>query len=356
MSEKVKLSLLDKYLPVWIGLSMGFGIFLGYFAPNFSVWLDQIRIDTVSLPIALGLLWMMYPVLAKVKYEKLGEVTKDWKVFSFTLFINWVIAPFFMFGLAKLLLHNYPEYQIGLILVGIAPCIAMVLIWNLLAGGDNEKAAILVAINSIFQIFFYSIYAYFLISSSINITMWDVAKNVLFYLGIPLAAGFLTRIILTRVKGYEWYDQKFIKKLGPTALLGLLFTIVIMFAMQGEKIIAQPLDILLIAIPLTLFFIVMFALSFISSWLLKFKYKDTITIAFTGSSNNFELAIAVAVSVFGISSKQALATTVGPLVEVPILLGLVYLAKWLKNKMFKDEVISLEKMTQPTTTTKVDSE
>jgi ACR3 family arsenite transporter len=251
-----------------------------------------------------------------------------------------------MLGLTKLFLRNYPEYQVGLILVGIAPCIAMVLIWNLLAGGDNEKAAILVAINSLLQIFLYSLYAYFLISSSIEISMWDVAKNVLFYLRIPLVAGFLTRLILTRVKGYEWYDQKFIKKLGPTALIGLLFTIVVMFSMQGEKIIEQPLDILLISVPLLIFFVLMFTISFITSWLLKFKYKDTVTIAFTSASNNFELAIAVAVGVFGISSMQALATTVGPLIEVPILLALVYLAKWLQKKMFKEDVILSEKSLQ----------
>ncbi len=235
--ESKKLSILDKYLPIWIGLTMVIGVLIGNFAPQIAIWIDSVRLGSVSIPIAAGLLWMMYPVLAKVKYEKMRAVTKDWKVFLYSLILNWAVGPFLMFGLAKLFLANYPEYQIGLILVGIARCIAMVLIWNMLAGGNNEKAAILVAINSILQIFLYSVYAYFLIESSIDITMWSVAKNVLVYLGIPLAAGILTRFLFVKLKGMEWYEKKFMPKLSPTAMVGLLFTIIVMFAMQGENII-----------------------------------------------------------------------------------------------------------------------
>ncbi|MHA1400686.1 MAG: ACR3 family arsenite efflux transporter [Candidatus Heimdallarchaeaceae archaeon] len=338
MEQQKKLSLLDKYLPIWIGLTMVLGVLLGYFFPNLAVWLDSVRIDTVSVPIAIGLLWMMYPVLAKVQYEKLSKVTRDWKTFSYSIFLNWAIGPFLMFGLAKLFLRNYPEYQIGLILVGIARCIAMVLIWNLLAGGNNEKAAILVALNSIMQIFLYTLYAYMLIGTGLEISMWNIAKSVLIYLGIPLLAGFLTRISLRKTKGAKWYEEKFIPKLSPTAMIGLLFTIIIMFAMQGETIIANPLDILIIAIPLTFYFAIMFIFSFGSSWLLKFRYQESVTIAFTAASNNFELAIAVAVGLFGISSKQALATTVGPLIEVPVLLALVYFAKWTRKKLFASDL------------------
>jgi len=335
--ESEKLSILDKYLPIWIGLTMVSGVLIGNFAPQIAVWIDSVRLGSVSIPIAVGLLWMMYPVLAKVKYEKMKSVTRDWKVFLYSLILNWAVGPFLMFGLAKLFLANYPEYQIGLILVGIARCIAMVLIWNMLAGGNNEKAAILVAINSILQIFLYSVYAYFLIESSIAITMWTVAKNVLVYLGIPLAAGILTRFLLVKLKGMEWYEKKFMPKLSPTAMVGLLFTIIVMFAMQGKTIIQNPLDILIISIPLTLYFLIMFLVSFFSSKLLKFSYEDSVTISFTASSNNFELAIAVAIGIFSIASKQALATTVGPLIEVPILLGLVYFARWMKKKLFKKE-------------------
>ncbi|MHA1116256.1 MAG: ACR3 family arsenite efflux transporter [Candidatus Heimdallarchaeaceae archaeon] len=336
MSRK-NLGLLDKYLPIWIGLTMVFGVMLGKFAPKVAEIIDSVKIDTVSVPIAIGLLWMMYPVLAKVNYEKIPQVTRDWKVFTYSIILNWAVGPFLMYGLAKLFLSNYPEYQIGLIIVGIARCIAMVLIWNLLAEGDNEKAAILVALNSVMQIFLYSVYAYFLIGTHINITMWDIAKNVLIYLGIPLLAGFLTRFILIRVKDQEWYNNKFMPKLSPTAMIGLLFTIVVMFAMQGETIVDNPLDILIIAVPLTLYFLIMFLASIFSSKLLGFKYKDSVTISFTAASNNFELAIAVAVGLFTITSKQALATTVGPLIEVPVLLSLVYFAKWSKSWLFKEK-------------------
>jgi len=271
--ESKKLSILDKYLPIWIGLTMVIGVLIGNFAPQIAIWIDSVRLGSVSIPIAVGLLWMMYPVLAKVNYEKMRSVTKDWKVFLYSLILNWAVGPFLMFGLAKLFLANYPEYQIGLILVGIARCIAMVLIWNMLAGGNNEKAAILVAINSILQIFLYSVYAYFLIESSIDITMWVVAKNVLVYLGIPLAAGILTRFLFVKLKGMEWYEKKFMPKLSPTTMVGLLFTIIVMFAMQGENIIKNPLDILIISIPLTIYFLIMFLVSFFSSKLMKFSYE-----------------------------------------------------------------------------------
>ncbi|MHA1686551.1 MAG: ACR3 family arsenite efflux transporter [Candidatus Heimdallarchaeaceae archaeon] len=342
--DSKKLSILDKFLPVWILLTMVIGVLLGKFVPQFVTILDAFRIDTVSFPIAIGLLWMMYPVLAKVQYEKLAEVSKDWKVFTYSLFLNWAIGPFVMYGLAKLFLSSHQGYMEGIILVGLARCIAMVLIWNLLAGGDNEKAAILVAINSVLQILLYSVYAYFLIGVSAgDISMWRIAKSVLIFLGIPLLAGFVTRVSLRKWKGAEWYDTKFVPKLSPTAIIGLLFTIIVMFAMKGELIVNKPLDIVLIAIPLTLYFVIMFILSFVSSWLFKFYYKDTVTISFTAASNNFELAIAVAIGVFGIDSDQALATVVGPLIEVPVLLSLVYLSKWLKNRMFASELITQDK-------------
>lgn len=333
-----KLSLLDKLLPVWILSTMALGVLLGKLVPGIANILDTFRIDTVSFPIAIGLLWMMYPVLAKVQYEKLAQVTKDWKVFIYSLFLNWAVGPFIMYGLAKLFLPNHQGYMEGIILVGLARCIAMVLIWNLLAGGDNEKAAILVALNSVLQILLYSVYAYFLIGvGAESISMWRIAKSVLIFLGIPVAAGFITRVSLRKWKGSEWYETKFVPKLSPTAIIGLLFTIVVMFAMKGELIIDKPLDILLIAVPLTLYFVIMFVFSFLTSWLFRFRYEDTVTISFTAASNNFELAIAVAIGVFGIDSDQALATVVGPLIEVPVLLSLVYLSKWLRNILFKKE-------------------
>ncbi len=339
-----RLSTLDRFLPLWIFLAMALGIALGKVFPGLGPSLDSIKLDTVSLPIAIGLLWMMYPVLAKVKYEKIPAIAGNKKMSGTSLLLNWVIGPAVMFVLAWLLLPDHPEYRTGLIIVGLARCIAMVLIWNMLARGDNEYAAVLVALNSVFQIVMYTVLGYFYLtivprwlgaeSVALNISMWSIAKSVLIFLGIPLLAGFLTRYFLLRQRGQDWYETKFIPRLGPTAIIGLLFTIVMMFSLKGEVILALPLDVVRIAIPLLVYFAVMFALSFGLSYLLKFPYADTATISFTAASNNFELAIAVAISVFGIASGQALAAVVGPLVEVPVLIGLVYVSLWLGRKLY----------------------
>jgi ACR3 family arsenite transporter len=338
------LSTLDRFLPLWIFLAMAAGIALGKLFPSLGPALDSIKLDTVSLPIAVGLLWMMYPVLAKVKYEKIPAIAGNWKMSGTSLLLNWIIGPAVMFILAWVLLPDHPEYRTGLIIVGLARCIAMVLIWNMLARGDNEYAAVLVALNSVFQIVMYTVLGYFYLtvvprwlgteSVALNISMWSIAKSVLIFLGIPLLAGFLTRYILVRQKGSEWYETKFMPRLGPTAIFGLLFTIVMMFSLKGEVILALPLDVVRIAIPLLAYFGLMFAISFALSYALKFPYADTATISFTAASNNFELAIAVAIGVFGIASGQALAAVVGPLVEVPVLIGLVYVSLWLGHRLY----------------------
>jgi ACR3 family arsenite transporter len=336
-----EMSMLDKFLPVFIIVAMIIGLFMNRLVPNIQDIFNQVQIDTVSLPIAIGLLWMMYPVLAKVQYEKIPQGLQEYKLFGTSLVQNWVIGPIFMTLLAWLFLAGYPGYREGIILVGLARCIAMVLIWNMLAGGDAEKCAILVALNSVFQIFFYAIYAWIFIGIT-TIDILDIARSVFIFLGIPLIAGFLTREILRRRKGNNWYTNVFIPKLGPTAIIGLLFTVIAMFSMQGEKILGQPLDILLIAVPLFIYFIGMFLISFLLSFFLKFSYPETVTLSFTAASNNFELAIAVAIATFGINSDQALATVVGPLIEVPVLLLLVYVALWLKQLVFKSDTQAVD--------------
>lgn len=342
--KSLKLPLLDKLLPLWIFLAMGIGVATGFVFPGIGTLLGAVKIADVSLPIAIGLLWMMYPVLAKVKYEDLGHLAGKGKVFGITLFISWVIGPIVMFVLSWLLLPDLPEYRTGMILVSLAPCIAMVLIWNLLAKGSNELAAVLVAVNSILQVLLYALMGFFYLAvvpvwfgmkeTEVAISMWDIAKSVLIFLGIPLLAGYLTRKILISKKGKQWYEGVFIKKMSPTALIGLLYTIVLMFAMQGEKIVTFPIDVVRISIPLLLFFGIMWTFTFLVSKKSGLGYSDSATAAFTASSNNFELAIAVAIGVFGIQSKEALAAVVGPLIEVPALICLVYVSLW-AQKFFK---------------------
>jgi len=345
-----QLSTLDRYLPLWIILAMAFGLALGYLFPGIKAVFSAASIGSVSLPIAVGLLWMMYPVLAKVKYEELGKIRGATRQFGVSLTLNWLIGPAIMFVLAWTFLSGEPGYRTGLILVGLARCIAMVLIWNMLAGGDSEYCAVLVALNSVFQIVMYSPLAYFYLQvvpgwfgvpgTTIDISMWDIARSVLIFLGIPLAAGVITRFILLRSKGAEWYDNKFMPRLGPTALIGLLFTILVMFSLQGDKILSQPLDVVQVAIPLAIYFALMFFVSFALSMRMKFPYQMAATQSFTAASNNFELAIAVAVATFTISSDEALATVIGPLIEVPVLIGLVYVSLWLKGRFFRQAAMA----------------
>lgn len=342
-----RLSLLDRFLPLWIILAMIAGVILGAVFPDIQGTFDSLRVDTVSFPIAVGLLWMMYPVLAKVKYEELGNLRGQGRLFGVSILQNWIIGPALMFALAWLFLADHPEYRTGLIIVGLARCIAMVLIWNLLAGGNNEDCAVLVALNSVFQIVMYSPLAYFYLkflpglfgadTAEVGVTMSDIAKSVLIFLGVPLAAGVITRLALIRQRGRTWYDNEFAPRLGRTALIGLLFTIVVMFSMQGEKIVDKPADVLRIALPLLIYFGLMFAISFFLSRRLGFRYDESATLSFTAASNNFELAIAVAVGAFGIASGEALATVVGPLIEVPVLIGLVYVALWLGRRYFRND-------------------